>query len=285
MLYLLIVSIIWAFSFGIIKDNLTGLDSNFVAFARMVISLLIFLPLLRFQKLKLKSTIQLVLIGMVQYGLMYVTYILSYQYLQAYQVALFTIFTPIYVTLINDILEKKFHSLFFGSAILSVAGTAIIVYTNIKQIELQLGFLFMQISNLSFAFGQVYYKKLMKRIPEKTDVSIYGLLYLGAVLFTGLFTLLTTDYPNLTLSTNQIYSLLYLGVIASGICFFLWNFGARKTDTGTLSVFNNIKIPLAIFVSLIFFSESADITRLLIGGAVILGALVLSQKLAEKNSI
>jgi len=285
MIYLLIVSIIWAFSFGIIKDNLTGLDSNFVAFARMVISLLIFLPLLRFQKLKLKSTIQLVLIGMVQYGLMYVTYILSYQYLQAYQVALFTIFTPIYVTLINDILEKKFHSLFFGSAILSVAGTAIIVFTSIKQIELQLGFLFMQISNLSFAFGQVYYKKLMKRIPEKTDVSIYGLLYLGAVLFTGLFTLFTTDYPNLTLSTNQIFSLLYLGILASGICFFLWNSGARKTDTGTLSVFNNIKIPLAIFVSLIFFNESADITRLLIGGTVILGALVLSQKLAKKNSL
>lgn len=283
MIYLLIVSIIWAFSFGIIKGNLTGLDSNFVAFARMVLSLIIFLPLLRCQKLKPRYIIKFILIGMVQYGLMYVTYIYSYQYLEAYQVALFTIFTPIYVTLINDFLEKKFHPLFFISAFLSVVGTAIIVFTKIKQIELQFGFLFMQISNLSFAFGQVYYKKLMTKIPEKTDISIYGLLYFGAVLFTGLFSLFTTDYSNLTISNNQIYSLLYLGIFASGICFFLWNFGARKTDTGILSIFNNLKIPLAIFVSLIFFNESANITRLVIGGTVILGAIVLNQKFILRN--
>ena len=44
---LFIVSLIWAFSFGLIKDRLAGLDANFVAAARLLISLLIFLPFLR----------------------------------------------------------------------------------------------------------------------------------------------------------------------------------------------------------------------------------------------
>ena len=48
MVFLLLVSLIWAFSFGLIKGNLTGLDSNFVAFCRMFVSLLIFLPFLKY---------------------------------------------------------------------------------------------------------------------------------------------------------------------------------------------------------------------------------------------
>jgi hypothetical protein len=42
MIWLLLVSLAWAFSFGLIKGNLTGVDSNFVAFARMALSLLSF---------------------------------------------------------------------------------------------------------------------------------------------------------------------------------------------------------------------------------------------------
>ncbi|MFC1851208.1 EamA family transporter [candidate division CSSED10-310 bacterium] len=57
MVYLIIVSLVWAFSFGLIKGNLTDLDSNFVAFARLLISFIIFLPWLR---LKRRSNISLI---------------------------------------------------------------------------------------------------------------------------------------------------------------------------------------------------------------------------------
>jgi len=50
MIYLLIVSLIWAFSFGLIKGQLTGLDANFVAAARLVVSLAAFLPFLRIKQ-------------------------------------------------------------------------------------------------------------------------------------------------------------------------------------------------------------------------------------------
>ena len=44
--------------------------------------------------------------------------------------------------------------------------------------------------------------------------------------------------------------LVYLGIVASGIGFFLWNAGARRSAPGVLAVGNNLKIPLAAAVFL-----------------------------------
>ena len=284
MIYLLIVAIIWALSFGLIKSQLTNLDSNFVALVRLGISLIVFLPFLRIKNLNFKVTLQLVFIGMIQYGLMYISYIYSYQFLLAYQVAIFTIFTPLYVTLINDILIKRFHNFYLLCAVLSVIGTAIIIYTDIFQKDFLLGFTLMQISNICFAFGQVFYKKVMNQNLQLSDKSIFALLYLGAVIITIPFAGFSTDWNHLILEWNQVTTLLYLGIVASGICFFLWNIGARKTDTGTLAVFNNVKIPLAVLFSLLFFGESADVLKLVAGGLIILLALYLNHRLQLNNT-
>jgi len=70
----------------------------------------------------------------------------------------------------------------------------------------------------------------------------------------------------------------YLGVLASGICFFLWNIEAAKVAAAMLAVMNNLKIPLAVASSLAFFGESADPARLLGGGALIAIALWIARE-------
>ena len=45
-----------------------------------------------------------------------------------------------------------------------------------------------------------------------------------------------------------------------------------------LAVFNNLKIPLAIIISLIFYNESANLTRLFIGGGIIIVAMMAADK-------
>ena len=57
---------------------------------------------------------------------------------------------------------------------------------------------------------------------------------------------------------------------------FLFNAGARRVDVGTLAVFNNAKVPLAILASALVFGERVDWARLGVGGGVIGLALVLS---------
>lgn len=283
MIYLLIVSFIWAFSFGLIKGNLTDLDANFVALVRMLISFVVFIPFLRFKGIDRRFASKMVFLGMVQYGLMYITYIHAYQFLKAHQVALFTIFTPLYITLINDLLGKRFHPLFLFSALLAVLGMGVVVYQNLEQIPFLTGFLLVQASNLCFAFGQVFYKREMNRHQDVKDRHIFALLYLGALLATALAAGISTPWPGLRLAGNQVWTLLYLSILASGICFFLWNYGAKKTNVGALAILNNLKVPLAVACSILFFHEQGDIPRLFLGGGLILAALFLNESILKKK--
>ena len=285
MAYLIFVSLVWAFSFGLIKDQLAGLDANFVAAARLTISLVIFLPFLRLRGVPARLRLRLLLTGAVQYGLMYVAYTYSFQFLAAHEVALFTIFTPLYVTLVNDLFQRRFHAVSLMATLLAVAGTAIVKQGSLLQPELLTGFLIVQLSNLAFAFGQVNYKEALKDRTGFNDAAVFGLLYLGGVIAAGVPALITTPWQSLALTGSQILALLYLGAIASGICFFLWNVGARKVHTGTLAVFNNLKIPLGVTASLLFFGERTSIPHLLAGGAVMLAALVINERSARRTAL
>jgi carboxylate/amino acid/amine transporter len=284
LVYLLFVSLIWAFSFGLIKGNLTGVDSNFVAFARLGLSLLVFLPFLRARKITGKVKWKLILTGLLQFGVMYIAYLAAFRYLKAYEVALFTIFTPIFVTLLDDILGKRFNLLHLVVAILTVIGTWVVEQGSTETPGIWLGFLLVQVSNLAYAFGQVYYRRIMADKPELKDHEVFGFLYLGGALITAIATLLLVPLKTISLDPKQIWTLVYLGIVASGIGFFLWNFGARKVNTGTLAIFNDLKIPLAVAVSLLVFNEQADLPSLLIGGAIIIAALIVNEVFSRKQS-
>ncbi|MHC1740404.1 MAG: EamA family transporter [Anaerolineaceae bacterium] len=280
---LLIVSIAWGFSFGLIKGNLTGVDSNFISFARMALSLLVFLPFIKFKKIHKALFWKLFLAGMLQFGVMYIAYIASFKYLKAYEVALFTIFTPIYVTLINDVLNKKFNALFLVTALLAVAGTWFIERGQILSAGILTGFVLVQLSNLAFAFGQIYYRKLLSGQKEIKDHEVFGVLYLGAATITLMATLIFTPLAAISLSGKQIWTLIYLGIFASGICFFLWNLGARKVDAGALAIFNDLKIPMAVAISLLIFGEQTNWLNLLIGGLIVAASLVLNEVFLRKR--
>ena len=136
----------------------------------------------------------------------------------------------------------------------------------------------MQASNLCFAFGQVRYRDALRDAPEVRDYQVFALLYAGGFAAAALPALFSADWAGFSISPVQVWTLAYLGVVASGLGFFLWNLGARRADIATLAIFNNLKIPLSVAVSLVFFGEAADLPRLLAGGALVLAALWYNQR-------
>ena len=276
MFYLIAVSFIWAFSFGLIKGHLTAIDPILVTGIRLALAWLIFLPFARLRGCSFPSRVGLLLIGAIQYGLMYTCYTAAFSYLQAYQVALFTIFTPIFVTIINDIFSLRFHRRFFVMALLAVTGTGVILYRDFSSTEFHTGFMLLQGANICFAFGQVAYCKLMSR-QHLQDRNVFALLYFGGILATLPMLLWSGGWRDIVcISPEQGFVLLYLGVLASGICFFAWNYGARKVNAGLLAVSNNMKIPLAIACSAVFFGEQINTAQLLIGSSIIIIALMMN---------
>ncbi|NBQ57457.1 MAG: EamA family transporter [Opitutaceae bacterium] len=264
MLYLVLVSFIWAFSPGLIKGRLVGVDPTAVGVIRLALALVVFLPFFRPRGLRRATVLRLAIIGAVQFGLMYLMYLSAFTYLPAYAIGLFTITTPLYLVVIDAIACRRWQPSYTLAALLAIAGAAVMVAKggDLGSAWLR-GFLLVQLSNLCFAAGQVAWRRERAQVPTTTsDAALFALPYLGAFLITALVSTITTDWNALHFTPSQLITLIYLGAIASGVAFFLWNFGASRVGTGTLAVLNNLKVPLTVTCSLLFFGEQADLTRL-----------------------
>ncbi len=277
MAFLLTASLIWAFSFGLIKTQLAGVDPFLVAVLRLGLALLVFAPFVRLRGLRPKLCWQLAACGAVQYGLMYAAYLAAFRTLSGSQIALLTTLTPIYVALLADAWEGRWHGRYVAAALVSVAAGALVVLGNGVPRAALSGFLLVQASNVTFAVGQVWYRRLLPPTSGKADRDVFALLYLGGVLAAAGAVLAAGSwrFGQWALTARQWWVVLYLGLLPSGLCFFLWNAGARRVNTGLLAVLNNAKMPLAVAVSLLFFESAptaAGLARLAGAGALILGA-------------
>ena len=283
MVLLLAVSILWALSFGLIT-RVSALGAPFVAAVRTLLALAVFLPLVRTRGLRGRQVLLLAGIGALQFGVMYVLYIQSYRWLHAAEVALFTIFTPLFVTLFDGLLVRRLAWIFLGTAGLAVAGTGICLWTTLDRPGLLLGFLCMQLSNACFALGLVLYRRAAPA-TGRADHELMGILYAGAAVVAVATALPATSWARVAhMTPGQLWILVYLGVVASGLGFLMFNAGARRTDVGTLAICNNAKVPLAILAAALVFGEKVDWPRLAAGGVVIAGALLLNAWVVRRNA-
>lgn len=282
MIYLILVTVLWAFSFSLIGVYLTAVDPWFSVLIRTGLALLVFLPFIQWRHWQIHLHGKLAAIGAIQLGLMYCFYYHSFLYLSVPEVLLFTIMTPIYITLFNDLLDRAFRPKFFISALLAVVGALAIRFDNISTGFL-FGLLLVQGANLCFAIGQVSYKRLMKQHQQVAQSSVFGWFFLGAFTLAIISYLLFGNLEKLPTNNTEWGILLYLGIVASGLGYFAWNTGATKVDVGTLAVMNNLLIPAGIIVNLAIWNRDADLGRLALGGSIIVLALLFNSRSGFKS--
>ncbi|MEI8640801.1 hypothetical protein P4S68_05605 [Pseudoalteromonas sp. Hal099] len=121
------------------------------------------------------------LIGAVQLGVMYSFYYHSFLFLTVPEVLLFTVVTPLYITLLNDGLNRRFNPRFFIVALIAVIGAITIRYENLNS-DFIIGLLIVQGANISFAVGQVTYKRLMNN-NQLDDKAVFGWFFIGALYY------------------------------------------------------------------------------------------------------
>lgn len=275
MRYLLAVTLLWAFSFSLIGVYLAGqVDPYFAVLSRIALALLVFLPLLSRYRDSGLEALKLALLGAVQLGLMYIFYYQSFLLLSVPQVLVFTIFTPIYITLLYDALSGRFNPRFLLAALLAVVAAAI-MRDGIPAPDYWLGFAVVQGANLCFAAGQVGYKKLMEpKHNQDAQHKQFGWFYVGAlaVALPAWWLLGSAQYPE---NSSQWLVILWLGLVASGGGYFWWNKGASQVSSGTLAVMNNALIPAGLLVNLLIWNRDADLLRLSAGIVILLWSLWL----------
>lgn len=282
--YLFAVTLLWAFSFSLIGVYLAGqVDAWFSVLIRVALATLVFLPFLKPKLTSKPLALKLMLIGAVQLGVMYSFYYHSFLFLSVPEVLLFTVMTPLYITLLNDAFNKHFNPRFFAVALIAVLGAVAIRWQNLNS-HFIIGLLLVQGANISFATGQVTYKRLMAT-NQLDDKTVFGWFFIGALVVAIACYALFGNTSKLPSTPTQWGILIYLGIVASGLGYFLWNKGATKVNVGALAVMNNVLIPAGIIVNVLIWNKNADIMRLSMGGAIMLAALVINQIGTNKQNV
>ncbi|MBU1329455.1 MAG: carboxylate/amino acid/amine transporter [Gammaproteobacteria bacterium] len=278
MRYLLFVTLLWAFSFSLIGEYLAGqVDSYFAVLTRIIIAGLLFLPLTRWRGVEPRFIRGMLVIGALQFGVTYVCLYLSFSLLSVPEVLLFTVLTPLHVTLIEDAINRRFNPWALLAALVAVAGAVIIRYDQVSA-NFLLGFLLLQVANATFAAGQVFYKHLLAAHPSALpDYRRFGYFYLGALLVALPAFLMFGNAARMPETVTQWGVLVWLGIAASGLGLYWWNKGASLVDGGTLAVMNNALVPAGLLVNLLLWNRDADLLRLALGGTVIIASLAITR--------
>lgn len=275
MTLLIVTTILWAFSFSLIGEYLAGqVDSVFSVLVRLVLAAVVFLPFLRWRGYRASTVLMYMAVGALQLGVMYLISFQAYLYLSVSEFLLFTVMTPLYVTLIYDLLKGRGVRWGYAlSALLAVGGAAIISYDKVSD-HFWFGLLLVQLANIIFAIGMVGYKRLqeIRPVPQHTAFSWF---YLGAVLIAAIAWFLWGNPQKLPITSLQWGILVWLGVVASGLGYFMWNYGATQVDAGTLGIMNNMHVPAGLLVNLAIWQQQPHWPSFIIGAAVIFASLLV----------
>ena len=284
MALLIITTVLWAFSFSLIGEYLAGqVDSTFSVLMRVGLAALVFLPFLRTRGQSLTTLALYMLVGAMQLGVMYLLSFHAYLYLTVSEFLLFTVFTPLYITLIYDLLSKRPPRWSYVlSAGLAVIGAAIIRYDNLSE-HFWTGLLLVQLANISFAIGMVGYKRLMETRPMPQH-SAFSWFYLGAFVVAVIAWFVLGNPQKLPTTNLQWGILVWLGVVASGLGYFMWNYGATQVDAGTLGIMNNVHVPAGLLVNLAIWQQQPHWPSFIIGGTVIMASLWVHRRWVAPRS-
>ena len=278
MRHLIIVTVLWAFSFSLIGEYLAGkVDSDFAVLLRVLIAAAVFLPFTLWRGLPTRLVAGFWLAGALQFGVTYLCLYRSFAVLTVPEVLLFTVLTPIYVTLLDDALARRLNRWALLAAAVAVGGGVIIRFQPLEG-EYLTGFLLLQLANATFAAGQVLCRRLLQQHPVSQPLHrFFGHFFLGALLLALPSYLIFGNPARLPHTAMQWGVLVYMGLFATALGMYWWVKGSTRVSAGTLAIMNELHVPAGLLVNVLIWNRDADLPRLALGGAVILASLWINR--------
>lgn len=277
--YLIVVTVLWAFSFSLIGQYLAAqVDSDFAVLVRVLIAAAVFVPFTLWRGLPRRLLAGFWLAGALQFGVTYLCLYRSFAVLTVPEVLLFTVLTPIYVALLDDTLARRFNPWSLVAVAVAVGGGIIIRFRPLGG-EYLVGFLLLQLANATFAAGQVLCRRLLIAYP--TDIPLYrffGHFFLGALVLALPSYLLFGDSGRLPQTTIQWGVLAWMGLFATALGMFWWVKGSTQVDAGALAIMNELHVPAGLIVNVLIWNRDTDLHKLAMGGTVILASLWLNRQ-------
>ena len=279
MWYLAIVTFLWGSSFSLTGHFLAGqVDSYFAVFFRTLAATLIFVPFMVWRNLPRRLIAGLWLAGALQFGVTYALSYQSYTLLTVPEMLLFTTQTPLYISLLNNALERRFNPWTLVAALFAVSGGMVIHYHPLTG-HFWKGFWLLQLANLTFAAGQVICRRLLlKYQPEVPLPKLFGHFFLGALIITAPLCYFFGQPDHLPHTGVQWTVLVYLSVVATALGSYWLAKGSTLVSVATLSIFNELHVPVGLVINMLLWGNDIPLLRLIAGCGLIAIAIGINYR-------
>lgn len=141
--------------------------------------------------------------------------------------------------------------------------------------HLLIGNFFMLMAALTWAWGTVQSRKVLPYISPMRLSAISAVSMLP-VHFACAATSLESILPRLN-EMNFCGSIIYAGVLSTGLALPMWSYGVRHSGAAQAAVFQNL-VPIVAIASAWLIQGDAVTSNQILGGVLILGGLVLVRK-------
>lgn len=197
----------------------------------------------------------------------------------ASNVSLIVCTTPVLTVLLSSLFfREKLRKGFVIGSLVALSGVALVVFNGSVLLKLNpLGDCMTLVAALSWAFYSLILRRMGNRYSTlfiTRKVFFYGLL----TLFLYLPFVSSSFHPD-RLGLPAVYiNLLFLGIVASMLCYISWNACVRMIGASRASNYLYINPLVAVWASHVFLSEPITSTALL-GAVLILGGVYMVERL------
>ena len=277
---------IWGSTFVVTKEVIAELPPFALAFARVAIGALVLAPLAivrhrREPRLPWRALSLLSLVGVAFY---YVTFNLALMYTSAVQGALVQSSIPAATALIAVLwLRERATTVRWLGIALSITGVLIVFSGSAGDgaDHALLGNVLMFATVLAWGV----YTSLAKRVASiDAIVTTACIMGLGALMIAPIaaYELSGRGWPTLTLAGWM--GLVYLGAMASGAAYVLYNDALRHMDAGQAGAYTNLIPIVGVITGVVVLGEALTL-RAIIGGAVVMVGVWVAGRDGRRSAV
>jgi len=275
---------LWGITFVSTKILLSYLDPIEIMISRFVLAyLVLILAYPKFEKVKSwKDELSFFLAGTFGLTLYFIFEIFALERTTASNVALLISVAPILTAILAHVFTKdeKFTKGLLIGFIVSISGIALVIFNDTFYFS-------MNITGSLLAVAAAVSCSSYLVILKKISSSYNRIVVTRKVFFYGIVTSLPVAIilrPKIDLQIYlipQVYlHLLFLGIIASALCFFMWNVALSYIGAIKLSAYTYLLPLVGMIASVIFLSEKITII-MGIGGILILTGTYVSENASK----
>ncbi|MBO6535307.1 MAG: DMT family transporter [Balneolaceae bacterium] len=282
-LSLIVVAVIWALNFSIIKVTLEEIGPFAFNALRFVFAAALLIGVTKWRGFQVivdrKHLLPVIGIGMVGNLVYQVLFIVGVNYTNAANSAVILGTIPVWIALMAHLFtEEKLTTPKTLGIFFAFSGVGLIIFGRSTGFSFSstsaLGDVIVLLSAVAWAAYTILSKKYLKEYNSTQYSAFISLIGVITLVLVGIPDLLQTDYSSISLAGYG--GILYSGLLSVGLAYLIWNRGVHKIGAVRTAAYQNLVPVLGVVFGVVLLNESLNLLQYL-GSASVLVGIYLSR--------